>query len=91
MTTFISTKQLYGNFKHISDEVQKGHTFIVLKHSKPAYKITPLDLEDKNMPDQSSIKTKKKYTMKDLDKFIFKGRDPKVTNLATTYKDFLYS
>ena len=81
MPKFISQKQLYSNVKAISDEVQNGTTFIVLKYSKPAYKIVPL-YEKKNQ-------SKKKYTMKDLDKFIFKSKN-KETNLATNYKKYIY-
>jgi len=43
MQKFISQKQLYSNMKSVTDEVQNGTTFIVLKYSKPAYRIAPLE------------------------------------------------
>ena len=66
MQKYISQKQLYSNIKSVSDEVQKGTTFIVLKYSQPVYQISPLQ--------NSQKKTKKKYMMHDIDKFIFESK-----------------
>ena len=82
MQKFISTKSLYTNFKKISDEVQKGTTFIVLKHSRPAYQITPLSTENFE---------EKKYTLKDIDQFTFQGKNKKEKNLATNFKKYIYT
>lgn len=82
MQKFISQKQLYSNVKNISDEVQQGTTFIVLKYSKPAYKIVPLDEE--------YSQNQKAYTIQDIDKFTFKSKN-KENNLATSYKEDLYN
>lgn len=82
MQKFISQKQLYSNVKNISDEVQQGTTFIVLKYSKPAYKIVPLDEEVSS--------SKKSYAIQDVDKFIFKNKNKK-NKLAISYKEDLYS
>jgi len=79
MQKFISTKHLYSNIKTISEEVQTGITFVVLKYSKPAYKIVPLDK-----------KTEKKYILRDISNFVFESKT-KEKNLATNFKQYLYS
>lgn len=81
MQKFISQKQLYSNFKSVSDEVQAGTTFIVVKYSKPAFKISPLD--------GNTAVQKKKYTMKDLDKFVFKSK--KKSSLIEDFSDLQFS
>ena len=79
---FISTKSLYSKIKWVSDQVSEGKSFIVLKHSRPAYKISPLDENEK-------VETKK-YSTNDLDQFIFSSEN-KETNLAQNFKKHLYS
>jgi antitoxin (DNA-binding transcriptional repressor) of toxin-antitoxin stability system len=79
MTQYISQKELYGNLKKISDQVQLGTTFIVLKHSKPVYQITPLEEA-----------SPKKYQTKDLPEFIFTSNNNQQSNLAQNYKQYLY-
>ena len=81
MQKFISTKSLYSSIKKVGDEVQKGTTFVVLKYSQPAYKIVPLDAEDKNP---------KKYTLKDLPKFVFESKK-KEKKIATDFKKYIYA
>ncbi len=81
MQKFVSTKELYANFKKVSEEVQKGTTFIVLKYSQPAYKITPLEDGEK---DES-----KKYKLGDLSQFVFKSKN-KEKDLATNFKNYIY-
>jgi len=80
MTKFISTKQLYKNLKIISQEAENGTVFIVLKHSKPVYKIVPLE---------KKVKQKSKYSLKDISKFTFHSKN-KENNLALKYKKFIY-
>jgi hypothetical protein len=82
MQKFVSTKQLYENWKQIGDEVQNGTTFIVLKYSQPVYKITPLDKD---------FFKDKKYNLTDFSKFIFTSKNKKESNLDTNYKKYLYS
>jgi hypothetical protein len=79
MQKYISTKQLYSSIKQVGDDVQNGDTYIVLKYSRPAYKITPLD-----------NKTIKKHTIKDIEQFMFTGKKEE-ENLSTHYKKYLYS
>lgn len=83
MTNYISTKELYTSLKTVSENVMKGDSYIVLKYSKPAFQITPLE-------DQRVSEKPKKYTWADLDKFIFPGKKKNKTNLAQTYKKYLY-
>ena len=85
MQKLISTKALYGNFKQISDEVQKGTVFIVLKYSQPAYKIVPLDKEDYTIAIGKKI-----HKMDDITEFTFKSKN-KEKNLAGTFKKYIYS
>lgn len=75
----ISTKDLYFNFKKISNEVQNWTIFTVLKYSKPVYKIVPIEEEGG-----------KKYNLEDLDKFIFEGKDGWEKNLAVNFKKHIY-
>jgi antitoxin (DNA-binding transcriptional repressor) of toxin-antitoxin stability system len=119
MQKFISQKQLYSSIKQVSDDVQSGTVFIVFKHSKPAYKIVPLDEENlqaetkkddnveqfifypktkKKYSDEQIKKIlaentlnagEKKYTKKDIDRFVFDSKK-KEKNLATTYKKYIY-
>ncbi len=82
MQKFVSTKELYTNFKKVSEEVQNGTTFIVLKYSQPAYKITPLEEEEKG--------GSKKYRLEDLSQFVFKSKN-KEKDLATSFKKYIYA
>ena len=79
MQKFISQKQLYSNVKSVSDAVQQGVTFIVLKYSKPAFKIVPLDDE--------IFSVEKKDTMQDRDKFILKSKNSE-SLYNTAFEDF---
>ncbi len=78
MTKFISQKMLYSNFKNVSDQVQAWVTFIVLKYSKPAYKIVPLVDENND---------KKKYKLSDLNQFCFSTWD---SNLSKSIEKYAY-
>ena len=80
MQKFISTKELYRNLKNISQEAENGTVFIVLKHSKPAYKITPLE-------EGASRNTK--FSLKDISSFTFRSKN-KEKNLALEYKKIIY-
>lgn len=81
MTKYISTKQLYTTLKEVSEEVMAGDEYVVLKHSKPAYKIVPFT---------QAVGKKAKYSLNDLNKFIFKGDPKNGNNLAENYKEFIY-
>ena len=82
MQKFISQKQLYSSIKQVSEAVQNGDVFIVLKYSKPAYKIVPLD-------DETTARDGKKYTKQDIHNFVFRSAN-KEQNLATDFKKHLY-
>ncbi len=78
MPQMIPMKELYGNLKKVGDAVESWTTFIVLKHSKPVYRITPI------------VQTKeKKYNIDDIDNFVYKS-DNKETDLALNYKKYIY-
>jgi antitoxin (DNA-binding transcriptional repressor) of toxin-antitoxin stability system len=79
MQKFISQKQLYSSIKQVSDDVQSGTVFIVFKHSKPAYKIVPLDEENLQAETKKDDnveqfifypKTKKKYSDEQIKKIL---------------------
>jgi len=79
MQKMIPIKELYGNLKKISDDVENWTTFVVLKYSKPVYKISPIWEEKDN----------KKYNINDISKFIFKSKNEE-SNLALNYKKYIY-
>lgn len=43
MSNIIGLKELRQNMPHYAQKVQKGQSFIVVKQSKPLFKISPLD------------------------------------------------
>ena len=43
MTHLIGLKKLRQNVSKYAKQVKAGHSFIVMKHSKPLFKISPLD------------------------------------------------
>lgn len=80
MTKTISKKELYRNLKMVSDDVVKNGTkYTIIQYSKPAFQITPVE----SVPE-------KKLSRADGKRFMFHGRDPKLRNLSTTYKKYLY-
>ena len=63
----IGIKQLYTGLKDITEQARRGQSFLVVKNSKPAFRIEP--------PDEQPQR-KKKYTLKDLEKITFRSGDP---------------
>ena len=45
MKNFITLKNLRENMQEYAQKVQKGNSFIVLKRSKPLFKISPIETE----------------------------------------------
>lgn len=43
MTFLVGLRELRENVAKYAKQVQSGQSFIVMKHSKPLFKITPLD------------------------------------------------
>lgn len=80
MQKFISQKQLYSNFKSVSDEVQKGTTFIVLKYSQPAYKIVPLD-EDSSILQRTGTKKQTQCLMDEFSTLQFSSEEKLSENI----------
>ena len=64
-TKIIGVKQLYRDLKTISEETLNGHSFIVVKNSKPVFRIEPMNNGDNK---------KKKYTLADFKKIQFRSR-----------------
>lgn len=80
MNKTVSKKALYRHLKSVTDDVmENGHSYTVIQNSRPAFYIVPL-----------SWKVKGKYSKKDLDKFIFKGKDKSEDSLAVNFKRYLY-
>ena len=46
MAKTIAIKDFRNNISSIADKVQKGQEFIVLRHSKPAFKVVQVDVDD---------------------------------------------
>ncbi len=66
-TQIIGVKQLHRDLKEISKMAVLGHSFIVVKNSKPVFRIEPY--EEKN----------KRFGLKDFRKFQFKSKDKKLS------------
>ncbi|MEX1014068.1 MAG: hypothetical protein WDZ80_02825 [Candidatus Paceibacterota bacterium] len=66
MKNLIPIKEIYKNLKEISKKAQQGDSFIVLKHSKPVFRILP---PEDNFENYS-------YELNDINKISFsKGGD----------------
>jgi len=74
-TQIIGIKQLHKELSKISEKARKGQSFIVVKNSKPVFRIEPLE---------SLVKPR--YTLKDLEKIRFKGEK----NLSKNIDKILY-
>lgn len=61
----IGIKELHRNLKNISDEAVLGGSFIVIKNSKPVFRIVPLEGEDKAQ----------KYSLQDLKNLQFESKE----------------
>ena len=72
----IGIKELHKTLKLVSNEAQKGQSFIVIKNSKPVFKIVPL--ENDKLP---------KYSLDDFKQIQFKSRDK---NLSKKVDNILY-
>jgi antitoxin (DNA-binding transcriptional repressor) of toxin-antitoxin stability system len=77
MTTTIPIKQVYKELKDITQKVQQGASFLVIKNSQPVFRIVPIDGE---LP-------QKKYTMQDILGMQFKGG----ADLSQNIDNILYS
>lgn len=75
-TQIIGVKQLYKDLKRISDQTLNGQSFLVVKNSKPIFRIEPIK-EVKN----------KKYNLSDAKKLQFVIRD---RNLSKNIDKHLY-
>lgn len=72
----IGIKQLYTKLKEISEETLCGKSFIVVKNSKPVFRIEPIE-----------AKKTKKYNLKDLKKAQFMVADK---NLSKNIDKIVY-
>ncbi len=72
----IGMKALRNNLRKIAELTQKGHSYIVVRNSKPIFRINPL------IPSPS-----KKYTLADFKRLRFKNSDK---NLSKNVDLYLY-
>jgi len=72
----IGVKQLHKNLKQISEAAMDGESFLIVRNSKPVFRIEPIE----------EI-VKKKHTIDDLWKIRFKGKDK---NLSKNIDKVLY-
>jgi len=63
-TQIIGIKQLHKDLSRIAEKIRKGQSYIVVKNSKPVFRLEPM--EEVFEP---------KYTFKDLEKIKFKSKD----------------
>ena len=64
----IGVKQLYKQLKHISQAAQVGQSFLVVRNSKPVFRIEPI-----------TGVTCKEHSLKDFEKLRFRTRDQKLS------------
>jgi antitoxin (DNA-binding transcriptional repressor) of toxin-antitoxin stability system len=76
-TQIIGIKELHKQLKEISEKVLRGESFLVVKNSKPVFRIESVK--------QSVIP---RYTLKDLKKAQFKGQDK---NLSKKIDKIVYN
>lgn len=74
----IGIKRLYLDMKSITDRVANGEEFIVVKNTKPVFKITYLEMSKKE----------KKYSLQDFAKAQFSCNDK---NLSKNIDKLLYN
>lgn len=79
MPTIIGVKQLYKNLKRIARRTAKGESFIVVKRSKPVFKVVPYK--------PYKEPAERKYTLKDLMKLQFKTGEK---NLSKKVDEIVY-
>jgi antitoxin (DNA-binding transcriptional repressor) of toxin-antitoxin stability system len=72
----IGIKELHRNLKSVSEEVLRGQRYLVIRNSKPVFKIVPL--ENDKLP---------KYSLKDIKKLQFESRSK---NLSKNVDNVLY-
>ena len=72
----IGIKELHKNLKSVSEEAKRGQHFLVIKNSRPAFRIVPL--EANKIP---------KYTLDSLKKLQFNSRHK---NLSKNVDNILY-
>lgn len=80
MPEIIGVKQLYKNLNKISQRAAMGESFIVVKRSKPMFRVVPYR-KGKN----------KKYTLKDLKKVQFKKLKNGKEKLSPNIDKIVYS
>ena len=72
----IGVKQLHKDLKRISEAEMSGESFLIVRNSKPVFRIEPIKKP-----------IKKKHTIKDLWKIRFDGKDK---NLSKNIDKILY-
>jgi len=75
-TQIIGIKELYKNLKKISKATAAGQSFLIVRNSKPVFRIEPIKKT-----------VKKKYTINDLWKIRFKSKDK---NLSKNIDKIVY-
>lgn len=46
MKNTVSIKYLRNNMAEVASKVEKGESFVVMRRSKPSFKVVPVDTED---------------------------------------------
>lgn len=80
MAEIIGVKQLYKNLKKISQSVARGESFIVVKRSKPIFRVIPYQKKE----------IEKKYTLRDLKNLQFKKLKGKKERLSEKIDEIIY-
>lgn len=86
MPEIIGVKELYKNLNKIYKRTAKGESFIVVKRSKPVFRVVPYKIDIK----QKWERKNKKYTLKDLEKLQFSTLKGGHTNLSERIDEIVY-
>ncbi len=74
-TKVIGIKQVYTNLKTIAEETSNGVSFLVVKNSKPTFKIVPLESDGAS----------EQFTIDDLEDIQFEGGDKAMSKKIDKY------
>ena len=80
MEKVIGVKEFLKNFSKVAEKVQKGQSFVVVKHLKPLFCIGPTETTPKKkftLADFQKLQTKSKgnkSVSRDIDKILYGGK-----------------
>ena len=78
MTKFISAKEFRKNFPSVVDDLKSGDEIVVLKHSKPLFKVIPFEEGRADLLDRSArIPDSSQPDLEEISQIVHKIRQTK--------------